>query len=54
MRRWVCIIALLAGFGPGEQGWHARTRQPVPIERRLDGDRGMRGVPTTVDWWLRP
>ena len=36
MRRWVCIIALLAGFSADGYAWSARPRQPVPIERRLD------------------
>ena len=36
MRRWVCIIALLAGFSADDYAWSARPRQPVPIERRLD------------------
>lgn len=55
MRRWVCIVALLAGFGGSGYTWSARTRPAVPIQRSLermrDGDRS--ALPTTADWWIR-
>jgi hypothetical protein len=38
MRRWVCIIALLAGFGRSDYGWGIRPRIPVAIERPIDPD----------------
>ncbi len=49
MRRWVCILALLAGFSGGGYVWSARPRIPVPVERLLDerSDPGGRGS----DWW---
>jgi hypothetical protein len=54
MRRWVCIITLLAGFSRDNYVWSARRRLPVPIERRLDtilyGVRGT-GLQTTSAWW---
>jgi len=53
MRRWVCIVALLAGFGSQDYPWHARTRLRVAIERPLERYRGRDGLPTTADWWLR-
>ena len=55
MRRWVCIVALLAGFGGSGYAWSARPRAAVPIERSLermrDGDRS--ALPTTAGWWIR-
>ena len=33
MRRWVCIVALLAGFSGQGYAWSARPRMPVAIER---------------------
>jgi hypothetical protein len=57
MRRWVCIVALLAGFTSDDYGRHARLPRPIPIERLLGatiaGDRGP-DRPTggqTIDWW---
>jgi hypothetical protein len=51
MRRWVCIVALLAGFSADGYAWSARPRHPVPIERRLD----IRppGLVPTPAWWGR-
>jgi hypothetical protein len=52
MRRWVCLIALLAGFAGQGYVWSARPRPPVPIERVLDPDADPgTGFPTT-DWWV--
>src|SRR6186997_2670814 len=36
MRRWVCIVALLAGFSADGYAYTVRSRRPVPIERTLD------------------
>lgn len=52
MRRWVCIIALLAGFAGQGYVWSARPCIPVPIERILEGADDPAG--RSVDWWLVP
>jgi hypothetical protein len=49
MRRWVCIIALLAGFTA--DGYVRSTRLPtiVPIERQVtEPHPGLRPTPA---WW---
>jgi hypothetical protein len=55
MRRWVCIITLLAGFSADGYVWSARRRLPVPIERRLEtalyGESRQTGLRTTSAWW---
>jgi hypothetical protein len=55
MRRWVCIVTLLAGFSADGYVWSARRRLPVPIERRLEtalyGDSLQKGLRTTSAWW---
>jgi hypothetical protein len=51
MRRWACIIALLAGFSADGYAWTARPRVPVAIERSLD--RPLSGMAPTVAWWAR-
>jgi hypothetical protein len=59
MRRWVCIITLLAGFSADGYVWSARRRLPVPIERRLDATLGTASygvaprtsLQTTSAWW---
>jgi hypothetical protein len=56
MRRWVCIIALLAGFSADAYAWSARPRQPVPIERGWDPAPARRASPAlqpTSAWWGR-
>jgi hypothetical protein len=54
MRRWVCIIALLAGFAGQEYVRGARLREPVAIERLVDLQRaGTRGWTLTGAWWAR-
>jgi hypothetical protein len=57
MRRWVCIIALLAGFSADGYAWTLKPRQPVPIERQLDREapRPLRdpGLRPTAAWWGR-
>ncbi|HEX8940355.1 MAG TPA: hypothetical protein VF763_09340 [Candidatus Limnocylindrales bacterium] len=52
MRRWVCIVALLAGFAGQGYVWGARPRPPVPVERVLDEDSDPDG--RSVAWWLVP
>jgi hypothetical protein len=52
MRRWVCIIALLAGFSADSYVHSARPRIPVAIERRLDEQTS--GLAPTAAWWGRP
>jgi hypothetical protein len=49
MRRWVCIIALLAGFSADGYARSARLRTAVPIERQHD--RPAPGLSTTAAWW---
>ncbi len=52
MRRWVCVIALLAGFSGGGYAWTTRYRQPVPIVRQVDPGAGEGGLARTLRWWL--
>ena len=55
MRRWVCIVALLAGFAGDDYARGARLRQPVAVERVIDTHRrGTRGLVPTGAWWSRP
>ncbi len=55
MRRWVCIVALLAGFAGDDYVRGVRLRQPVAVERVIDpGQRGTRGLVPTGAWWSRP
>jgi hypothetical protein len=60
MRRWVCIVALLAGFSGQGYAWTIRPRIPAPIERPFEapatGRRaGAAGpIEPTGDWWRRP
>jgi hypothetical protein len=53
MRRWVCVIVLLAGFAGDGYAWTVRPRIPVGIERTLTSGetRGSRRM--SADWWLR-
>ncbi|HEV8489235.1 MAG TPA: hypothetical protein VGQ58_05565 [Candidatus Limnocylindrales bacterium] len=51
MRRWVCIVALLAGFSGDGYAWTVRPRIPVPVERPLDLRPGGRGTLRTGAWW---
>ena len=59
MRRWVCIVALLAGFSADGYAYTVRTRVPVPIERTLDEPpvayprgRGQE-MTRTAAWWAQ-
>jgi hypothetical protein len=55
MRRWVCIVALLAGFAADDYARGARLPQPIAVER-LIGDwhgRRARGLDPTGAWWTR-
>jgi len=60
MRRWVCIVALLAGFSGQGYAWTIHPRIPAPIVRpfgpRAMGRRaGTAGpIEPTGDWWRRP
>jgi hypothetical protein len=55
MRRWVCIVSLLAGFAGADVGRAARIRVPVPIERSLASFRAAdrTSLPATAAWWIR-
>jgi hypothetical protein len=50
VRRWVCIVAMLAGFSGDRYLWAARPRVPVPVVRVLDPRRPEPGLPE-VAWW---
>jgi hypothetical protein len=65
MRRWVCIVALLAGFSGTDYVRDASLRRPIPIERPLtepdDGDPAIDGrdeprarLSRTIAWWTGP
>lgn len=55
VRRWVCLIALLAGFAGEDYTRGARLRRPVPIERRLrDVSQGTGPRLPLEAWWSRP
>ncbi|HEU4918121.1 MAG TPA: hypothetical protein VFT20_00175 [Candidatus Limnocylindrales bacterium] len=58
MRRWVCIVALLAGFTAEDYTRSVRLRSPIAIERPLDAPPGLVGggtrFGTTLAWWRRP
>lgn len=55
MRRWVCIIALLAGFSSDDYLRGARLRDPVAIERLIGTGRlDERRPAQTGAWWARP
>jgi hypothetical protein len=55
MRRWVCIVALLAGFAGEDYVRGARLREPIAVERLIDPSDGrMRGLRPTGAWWARP
>jgi len=49
MRRWVCIIALLAGFSADGYVRSARLRTTVPIVRQLVEPEP--GLAPTAAWW---
>jgi hypothetical protein len=58
MRRWVCIVALLAGFSADGYAYTARTRIPVPIERSLTEPTDPRArrpgaMTRTAAWWAQ-
>ena len=55
MRRWVCIVALLAGFAGEDYVRGIRLREPVAVMRVIDTRRrGSRGLVPTGAWWSRP
>ena len=51
MRRWVCIVALLAGFSADGAARARPARTPVPIERPLVP--AAPGIAPTSAWWRR-
>jgi hypothetical protein len=54
MRRWVCIIAFLAGFVGEDYVRGRRLPEPVAVERLIDfGDRDLHGLVPTGAWWSR-
>jgi hypothetical protein len=57
MRRWVCVIALLAGFSADGYAYTVRTRRPVPIERSLDdgtiSQHRRNELTRTAAWWAQ-
>ena len=62
MRRWICIVALLAGFSADGYAYTVRSRTPVPIERQLwepadsraeARDAGTRPMTRTAAWWAQ-
>ncbi len=54
VRRWICIITLLAGFTTQDYVWAARSRPPTPTEQPYDRLpwRGPEVQPW--DWWFMP
>jgi hypothetical protein len=55
MRRWVCIVALLAGFAGDDYVRGIRLPEAVAVERLIETRRrGTRGLVPTGAWWLRP
>jgi hypothetical protein len=55
MRRWVCVVALLAGFAREADVRGVRLREPVAIERLIDSAAtGVHGLRPTGAWWARP
>ena len=54
MRRWVCIVALVAGFAGDDYVRGVRLREPVAVERLIDTSRRpTRGLVPTGAWWSR-
>lgn len=54
MRRWVCIVALLAGFAGDDYARGIRLREPVAVERLIETRRGRtHGLAPTGAWWSR-
>jgi hypothetical protein len=51
MRRWACVITLLAGFFGDGYAWTVRPRPPVPIERRIEPETAPGRLARTLDWW---
>lgn len=51
MRQWAFVFALLLGLAGNGYAAFARTRLPIPIERRLDSWGRDGGLVRTLDWW---
>jgi hypothetical protein len=55
MRRWVCVVALLAGFVREVDVRGVRPREPIAIERLIDSTTtAVQGLRPTGAWWARP
>jgi hypothetical protein len=50
VRRWVCIVALLAGFSGTGYAWSAKPREPIPVERVIDRLMPDPSLPERA-WW---
>ena len=53
MRRWVCIVALLAGFSGTDYVRAARLRDSVAVVRMLEPRPSEHGLTPTGAWWSR-
>lgn len=54
MRRWVCIIALLAGFSGDDYVRRTRLREPVAVHRLIAEATALAiGPAPTEAWWSR-
>jgi hypothetical protein len=53
MRRWVCIIALLAGFSGDGYARTSPIRLAAPIERPIESATPTHGLRPTLAWWHR-
>jgi len=51
VRQWACVFALLLGLVGSGYVAAARTRIPIPIERRLDSWAREGRLTQTLDWW---
>ena len=51
MRQWACVFALLLGLAGNGYAATARTRLPIPIERRLESWEDDGPLFRTLDWW---
>ena len=53
MRRWVCIVALLAGFSGTDYVRATRLRDAVAVVRMLEPRPSEHGLTPTGAWWSR-
>ena len=52
VRRWICIITLLAGFTSQDYVWLGRSRPPVATEQPYDRLPWHGREVQPWDWWL--